>query len=77
MFLGEGMKCFDCRWSDFKHNRLKDVEGNYGYCRKHKPIPQGMHGRYYGAWPLVDINDYCGEFRQIPEKVSESCTKIA
>jgi len=56
------VKCSECRWSDFEHKRLKDTPG-FGYCRKHKPFVKAKAGKYYGEWPLVDADDYCGEFR--------------
>jgi len=37
---------------------------DYGYCRKHKPIIYQLENKYWGGWPLVDVNDFCGEFRQ-------------
>jgi hypothetical protein len=40
------------------------VGDNLGYCRKHKPVVFLLNERYWGSWPLVDINDFCGEFRQ-------------
>jgi len=50
-------------WYDQEHVSLKDVPDNYGYCRKHKPVIYLKDGRYYGGWPLTDINDFCGEFK--------------
>lgn len=69
-------RCRDCKWFDSGHKSLVDLWDfnklniEVGYCRKHKPvIYQGTarHGQfvlYYGGWPLVEINDFCGEFRQ-------------
>lgn len=60
-------RCHKCLWFDQKHESLTDVADNYGYCRKHKPVIYQFEGRYYGGWPLVDVNDLCGEFRQDEE----------
>ena len=59
-----GHKCQKCLWWDNQHERLKGVDDNLGYCRKHKPIVYGKEGRHYGGWPLTDMNDFCGEFRE-------------
>jgi len=56
-------RCSKCRWFDHQHESLNDVPDNFGYCRKHKPMVYQIERRFYGAWPLVDVNDLCGEFR--------------
>ncbi len=56
-------RCNKCRWFDKEHKSLDAVPGDYGYCRKHKPVVYHLNGRYYGGWPLVDVKDLCGEFR--------------
>ncbi len=57
-------RCRRCMWFDQEHSSLIEVPGDYGYCRKHKPLVYPLEGRYYGGWPLVDVNDFCGEFRE-------------
>jgi hypothetical protein len=58
-------RCQTCLWYDREHISLKELDDkNLGYCRKHKPIVYGKEGRHYGSWPLVDINDLCGEWRE-------------
>lgn len=59
-------KCSDCKWFDKAHMSLSEFPNNFGYCRKHKPVIYSYSNQniYYGGWPLVDINDFCGEFRQ-------------
>jgi hypothetical protein len=57
-------RCHKCRWFDKEHISLKSIPDNFGYCRKHKPVIYQFEERYYGGWPLVDINDFCGEFRE-------------
>ena len=58
-------QCQQCRWFDKVHTSLSEVPDNYGYCRKHKPVIYAANDRYYGGWPLVDIRDFCGEFKII------------
>jgi len=61
-------RCRSCRWFDHQHSSLMAInEVNYGYCRKHRPSVVVRDSQYYGAWPLVDIEDFCGEFRQDEE----------
>lgn len=60
-------RCKNCRWFDQEHKSLAEVPENYGYCRKHKPVIYHHEGRYYGGWPLVDVDDFCGEFRKDEE----------
>ncbi len=58
--------CIDCAWMDQEHFTLKELANErWGYCRKHKPVVYQIKGDkwWYGGWPLVDINDRCGEFR--------------
>ncbi len=57
-------KCQNCKWFDQQHKSLVQLTDNFGYCRKHKPVIYPKDNRYYGGWPVVDINDLCGEFRQ-------------
>jgi len=50
---------------DQDHETLKDYAPFYGYCRKNPPIlyqaPENKN-QWFGAWPLVDQNDFCGNF---------------
>jgi hypothetical protein len=58
-----GHRCKNCMWYDSQHESLGKDQPLHGYCRKHKPIALIINGKYYGAWPIVDQNDFCGEFR--------------
>lgn len=60
-------RCKNCKWFDRTHKSLKEFSDDYGYCRKHKPVIFRFNDKHYGEWPLVDINDFCGEFRQDEE----------
>ena len=60
-------RCKICRWFDQQHKSLMEISKELGYCRKHKPVIYQRDGQYYGGWPLVDVDDFCGEFRQDEE----------
>lgn len=60
-------RCKKCRWFDKQHSSLALGPGNLGYCRKHKPLSVHIKDRFYGRWPLVDTDDFCGEFRKDEE----------
>ena len=55
------LRCDRCRWWDATHRRLEGAPPGSGYCRKHKPTVFSFEGRYWGGWPLVDAEDFCGE----------------
>jgi hypothetical protein len=57
-------RCADCLWFDRSHQTLKDAPKELGYCRKKYPVVFAREGRYYGGWPLVEQDDFCGEFRE-------------
>ena len=57
-------RCKNCCWFDQQHRTVAEMLPDYGYCRKHKPIIYQLENKYWGGWPLVDVNDFCGEFRQ-------------
>ena len=56
-------RCKNCIWWDNQHGGLEEYKPYGGYCRKHKPISVLKGERYIGEWPIVDENDFCGEFR--------------
>ena len=57
--------CERCLWWDNQHKTIGELSDyGYGYCRKHKPVIYSKDDRYWGSWPLVDRNDFCGEFRE-------------
>ncbi len=62
------MKCKNCIWFDKEHESLVELNNaKFGYCRKHKPVifqTERASKWWYGGWPLVDINDMCGEIRR-------------
>jgi hypothetical protein len=34
-----------------------------GVCRKHKPSALAIRNYYYGVQPVMDAEEFCGEFR--------------
>ena len=65
-------RCQTCKWFDKQHKSLLEVESNFGYCRKHKPMVFNIQNKFYAGWPLVDINDLCGEYREDINGLSNS-----
>lgn len=60
-----GNRCHSCLWWDCVHESIGEYrKQGFGYCRKHKPVIYGKENRHWGGWPLVDKNDFCGEFRE-------------
>ena len=58
-------RCITCLWLDREHESLAKMENNWGYCRKHKPIVyMGEDKKYYGGFPILDAEDFCGEHRE-------------
>ena len=62
-------KCKKCLWWDSEHARIdyiKRVEWipDPGVCRKHKPGAINIDGTFIGTQPIMDANDFCGEFRE-------------
>ena len=37
---------------------------NPGICRKHKPASMNLNGVYIGMQPVMDAEEFCGEFRE-------------
>ena len=58
--------CCRCRFYDASEK----AEDNVGLCRRYPPKPSGsLHvfpdeagSRHIGAFPVVDMEDWCGEF---------------
>ncbi|MEO5366053.1 MAG: hypothetical protein H7831_06810 [Magnetococcus sp. WYHC-3] len=45
---------------------IPEIKGkpNIGICRKHKPGALQVSGYYVGVQPLMDADEFCGEFRE-------------
>ena len=69
--MANDRRCSTCLWWDCEHERLKAgpvIAGivSAGLCRKHKPGAERLESGYYlGVQPIMDANDYCGEWREV------------
>lgn len=64
------MRCADCKWIRRKGNNA------LGECRRHPPVRMGMTTAYTydatGAWPIVDLSEWCGEFTEEKKPTTEA-----
>lgn len=63
-----GHQCKKCLWWDNQHLSvalIPDTPGRrvVGFCRKHKPGGLRIEQHYYGVQPVMDADEFCGEFR--------------
>ena len=61
-------RCKNCLWWDSKHRSVNLVSIELGkiapgFCRKHKPGGYRIGSTYYGVQPVMDADEFCGEFR--------------
>ena len=61
-------RCRDCTWWDNEHSSAREIpidlgKGEPGFCRKHKPGGMRIGKYYYGVQPVMDADEFCGEFR--------------
>ena len=48
--------CAQCLW----FRKSADVlHGGGGFCKAGRPFPDGLG---FGVWPLVEANDFCGDY---------------
>jgi len=64
-----GHRCKNCLWWDSQHPSVKLIPTNLGktdlgICRKHKPGALKIGNHYYGVQPVMDGQEFCGEFRK-------------
>jgi len=62
-------RCKNCQWWDNEHPVVNTIplelgKAVPGICRKHKPGALKIGNFYYGAQPIMDAEDFCGEFRE-------------
>lgn len=62
-------RCVRCTWWDNQHDAVKLIpllqgKKNPGICRKHKPGAIQIQNHYYGVQPVMDADEFCGEFRE-------------
>lgn len=63
-----GHRCKNCIWWDSQHPSIGHVPiglDKYviGFCRKHKPGSLKIGQYFYGVQPVMDADEFCGEFR--------------
>ena len=61
-------RCRNCLWWDNQHPAVKEIpvelcKAEPGFCRKHKPLGLRIDLYFYGAQPIMDADEFCGEFR--------------
>jgi len=62
-------RCKNCIWFDTIHESVKLIppfsgKTKMGFCRKHKPGAILVNNHYYGLQPVMDSEEFCGEFRK-------------
>ena len=63
-----GHRCEKCIWWDSQHRAVANIpklldKVRVGFCRKHKPGALKIGEYYYGVQPVMDADEFCGEFR--------------
>ena len=62
-------RCKNCLWFDKIHQSVKLIPAisgkeNPGFCRKHKPGAILIGKYHFGVQPVMDAEEFCGEFRE-------------
>ena len=62
-------RCKACLWFDNNHESVILIpaipgKSHLGFCRKHKPGAIQIKSHYYGIQPVMDGEEFCGEFRK-------------
>jgi hypothetical protein len=63
-----GHRCRNCMWWDNRHPAVSNIPVEMakvepGFCRKHKPGAIRVGAYYFGVQPVMDADEFCGEFR--------------
>ena len=63
-------RCHNCIWWDNQHPSAVHLKPpaylcklEPGFCRKHRPGAIQVEGFHYGVQPIMDADEFCGEFR--------------
>ena len=61
-------RCKNCTWFDDQHPSVQFVpkiewKTHTGFCRKKRPNVTGHKGWHIGIQPIMDADEFCGEFR--------------
>ena len=62
-------RCKSCIWWDSQHQSTKLLplipeKTAPGFCRKHKPGSIVIEKHYFGVQPVMDADEFCGEYRE-------------
>jgi len=63
-----GHRCWRCMWWDKRHVSVNSIpitvqKPHPGFCRKKRPNVIGFKEHHFGAQPVMDSKEFCGEFR--------------
>jgi len=63
-------RCKNCIWWDCQHPSVAGIpvvpelaKQKPGFCRKHKPSSVLIQHYHFGIQPVMDAEEFCGEFR--------------
>lgn len=64
-----GHRCKNCQWWDSEHPSVARIptemdKDQMGFCRKHRPGSMRIVHHFYGVQPVMDADEFCGEFRE-------------
>ena len=62
-------RCKNCIWWDNQHPSVAHIppelnKTSLGFCRKHRPGSLRIGSYFYGVQPVMDADEFCGEFRE-------------
>ena len=62
-------RCKKCIWWDNEHVSVKAIPAtiekpNPGFCRKKRPNVIMFKEHHFGAQPVMDGGEFCGEFKE-------------
>jgi len=61
-------RCKNCIWWDNEHVSVSRIpiteeKPNPGFCRKKRPNPMLFKEHHFGVQPVMDADEFCGEFK--------------
>jgi len=62
-------RCKRCQWWDSEHISIEHIpvteeKPNPGFCRKKRPNVILFKEHHFGAQPVMDAEEFCGEFKE-------------
>ena len=63
-----GHRCKNCIWWDSQHPSVELVKPELGkqelgFCRRRRAGALRIHNHFYGVHPVMDADEFCGEFK--------------